>query len=101
MLEGYEDETTLVRLATRMRDLNMPVPPRVIEAWADRAHVGISLHRMAPARLSLRPVKQRTKESRCITLDNSGMLGHWYDPVANLGKDSPARLVYNFDKCGF
>jgi hypothetical protein len=47
-------------------------------------------------------VKQKTKESRRIQAEDAGLLGHWYSLLANVvKKDTPARLVYNFDECGF
>lgn len=44
---------------------------------------------------------------RCIdvsldTEEDAGLLAHWYDLLANVvTKDTSARLVYNFDECGF
>jgi hypothetical protein len=46
-------------------------------------------------------VKQKTKESRRIQAEDAGLLGSWYNQLANLIKDTPARLVYNFDEFGF
>ena len=46
-------------------------------------------------------MKQKTKESKRIQAEDAGLLAHWYDLLANLLKDIPARLVYNFDECGF
>jgi hypothetical protein len=41
------------------------------------------------------------KESKRIQAENAGILAHWYNQLANVVKDTPARLVYNFDECGF
>ena len=54
-----------------------------------------------PPGLDLGPVKQKTKESKRIQAEDAGLLAHWYDLLANLLKDIPARLVYNLDECGF
>jgi hypothetical protein len=44
---------------------------------------------------------QKTKESKRIKAEDAGLLAHWYNQLANVIKDTPARLVYNFDECGF
>jgi hypothetical protein len=54
-----------------------------------------------PKDLNLGPAKQSTKESKRIQAEDAGSLAHWYDLLANLLKDVPARLVYNMDECGF
>jgi hypothetical protein len=42
------------------------------------------------------------KELKCIWAEDAGLLGNWYNQLANVvKKDTPARLVYNFDECGF
>jgi hypothetical protein len=46
-------------------------------------------------------VKQKTKESKRIQAEDAGLLVHWYYQLAAVVKDSPARLVYNFDEAGF
>jgi hypothetical protein len=46
-------------------------------------------------------VKQKTKESRHLKAEDAGLLRHWYNQLANIIKDAPAQLVYNFDKYGF
>lgn len=111
-LEGYQEEA-LIRWVTSMRDRYMPVPPLIIQAWADRALARAGkaervskmwvyrFIKRLPKGLELRPVKQRTKESRRITAEDAGSLAHWYDLLANLLKDTPPRLIYNFDECGF
>src|SRR5690348_5328227 len=54
-----------------------------------------------PEHLRLGPVKQKTKELKCIQAEDAGLLAYWYNQLANVVKDTPARLVYNFDECGF
>lgn len=74
-LKGYQEEA-LKQWVARMRNLNMPVPPQVIQAWADRAlsRAGKTervskmwVYRFVkrlPEGLKLHPVKQKTKESK-------------------------------------
>jgi hypothetical protein len=54
-----------------------------------------------PEHLNLGPVRQNTKESKRIQAEDAGLLEFWYNQLANVIKDTPARLVYNFDECGF
>lgn len=54
-----------------------------------------------PQHLDLAPVKQNTKELKRIKTENAGLLQHWYDQLKLLLNKVPARLIYNFDKCGF
>jgi hypothetical protein len=55
-----------------------------------------------PEHLNLGPVMQKTNESKRIQTEDAGLLGNWYNQLANVvKKDTPARLVYNFDECGF
>ncbi|KAG2000785.1 hypothetical protein GB937_010838 [Aspergillus fischeri] len=76
LLEGYQEEALRLWLV-HMRDSNMPVTPRILEAWANRALIragkpGQQVSKMwayrfekrLPAHLKLGPVKQKTKESR-------------------------------------
>src|ERR1700709_1077666 len=91
----------------------MPPKPRLIEVWANRslARAGkpdqvskmwvYRFTKRLPHDLELDPVKQRTKESKRIQAEDAGLLAHWYDLLKNLLKGMPARLVYNFDECGF
>jgi hypothetical protein len=112
-LETYQEEA-LIRWLGRMRDCNMPAPPGLLEAWANRALAragkpdqkvskmwAYRFMQRLPKDLKLGPVKQRTKESKRIQAEDAGLLAHWYDLLANLLEDIPARLVYNFDECGF
>jgi hypothetical protein len=46
-------------------------------------------------------MKQKTKEYKRIQAEDSGLLSHWYNQLKALLKGVPARLVYNFDECGF
>ena len=113
VLDEYQEEA-LIRWVARMRDWNMPASPRLLEAWANRAleRAGKTkrvskmwayrFEKRLPPNLNLGPVKQRTKASKRITAEDAGYLSHWYDLLANVvTKDTPARLVYNFDECGF
>jgi hypothetical protein len=64
--------------------------------------VGVSLcETPSKKNLNLRPIKQKTKESKRIQAEDAGFLAHWYDQLEILLRDIPARLVYNFDECGF
>ena len=54
-----------------------------------------------PKHLNLAPVRQKTKEKKRIQAEDAGFLAHWYDQLAILLHGVPARLVYNFDECGF
>ncbi|KMK62518.1 transposase [Aspergillus fumigatus Z5] len=91
----------------------MPVTPKLLEEFANQ-----SLQRAGEARqvsrvwayrfekrlpeyLNLGPVKQKTKESKRIKAEDAGLLANWYNQLANVVKDTPPRLVYNFDECGF
>jgi hypothetical protein len=49
----------------------------------------------------LRPIKQKTKESKRIQAEDASALEHWYDQLGQLLHGVPSRLVYNFDECGF
>ena len=97
-----------------MNGWNMPVTPGLLAAWANQAlaragkpdqHVSKNwpyrFMKRLPKDLNLGPVKQNTKESKRIQAEDAGLLAHWYNLLANLLKDMPARLVYNFDECGF
>ena len=46
-------------------------------------------------------MKQKTKELRRIQAEDAGLLQHWYDLLEKVLHNVPARLVYNFDECGF
>jgi hypothetical protein len=112
-LEGYQEEALIHRI-TFMCDINMPVTPRLLEEWANQAlkRAGkpdqqvskmwaYHFERRLPRHLNLGLVKQETKESKYIQAEDAGLLAHWYNQLANVVKDTPARLVYNFDECGF
>jgi hypothetical protein len=107
-------EEALIQWIVRMRDWNMPVTPRLLEEYANQAlqragesrQVGkmwaYRFEKRLPEHLNLGPVRQKTKESKRIQAEDAGLLGHWYNLLANvIKKDTPARLVYNFDECGF
>ena len=96
-----------------MHDWNLPPPPVLIEAWANqalrRAGKDGQVSKMwayrfikrLPKDLNLHPIKQKTKESKRIQAEDAGFLAHWYNQLEILLQDIPARLVYNFDECGF
>ncbi|KAK9610139.1 hypothetical protein V6Z98_010230 [Aspergillus fumigatus] len=96
-----------------MRERNMPVTPKLLEDFANQAlqRAGESrwvskiwayrFEKQLPEYLNLGPMKQKTKESKHIRAEDAGLLGNWYNQLANMIKDTPARLVYNFNKCGF
>jgi DDE superfamily endonuclease. len=104
----------LIRWVARMHDWNMPGPPSLPQALANRGREcagktervskmwAYRFERRLPPNLKLGPVKRRTKESKRIKAEDAGYLSHWYDLFANVvPKDTPARLVYDFDECGF
>jgi hypothetical protein len=113
VLEGYQEEA-LIRWIAFMRDVNMPVAPRLLESWANRALIragkpdqqvskmwAYHFKKRLPEHLNLGPVRQNTKESKRIQAEDAGLLEFWYNQLTNVIKDTPARLVYNFDECGF
>jgi hypothetical protein len=101
------------RVECVIRDINMPVMPRLLEDYANQVlqRAGIPrrvskiwayrFEKRLPENLNLGPVKQNTKESKRIQAEDAGLLAHWYDQLASVVKQAPARLVYNFDECGF
>ena len=111
-LEGYQ-EKALTTWIVKMYDWNLPPPPALIEAWANQAlrRTGkdgqvskmwaYRFIKRLPKDLNLHPVKQKTKESKRIQAEDAGFLAHWYNQLEILLRDIPARLVYNFDECGF
>jgi transposase-like protein len=112
-LEGYQEEA-LIQWIVWMRDHNLPVTPKLLEEYANQALQRAGKDRQVskvwayrfekrlPEHLNLGPIKQKTKESKRIQAEDAGLLAHWYNQLANVvKKDTPARLVYNFDECGF
>lgn len=52
--------------------------------------------------MQLAPVKQKTKELKRIQAEDAWKLTIWYEKLKNVvKKDTPSRLIYNFDECGF
>lgn len=97
-----------------MKNWNLPPTASIIEAWANQAlaragHPEKRVSKMwpyrfearIPAHLGLAPVRQKTKELKYIQAEDAGLLQHWYDQLECLLDRVPARLVYNFDECGF
>ncbi|GFF55804.1 transposase [Aspergillus udagawae] len=111
-LQGYQEEA-LIQWIIWMRDHNLPVTPKLLEEYANQALQRAGEDRQVskvwayrfekrlPEHLNLGPIKQKTKESKRIQAEDAGLLAHWYNQLANVIKDTPARLVYNFDECGF
>jgi hypothetical protein len=112
-LQPYQ-EKALVNWIVKMHSWNLPPTAAVIQAWANRAltragqpdrQVGKNwayyfISRL-PKHLRLAPVKQKTKELKRIQAEDAGFLQHWYDQLKIVLHGVPARLVYNFDECGF
>lgn len=113
LLQPYQ-EKALINWIIQMRNWNLPPTASVIAAWANQAlaragHPEKRVSKMwpyrfearIPAHLGLAPVRQNTKELRRIQAEDAGLLQHWYDQLKVLLNGVPARLVYNFDECGF
>jgi hypothetical protein len=107
-------EKALVNWIVKMYSWNLPPTAGLIQAWAnhtlaragqpDRQVSKMWAYRFEarlPEHLNLAPVKQKTKELKRIQAEDAGFLAHWYDQLKDLLHDVPARLVYNFDECGF
>jgi hypothetical protein len=111
-LNQYQ-ETALIHWITRMRDLHLPVTITMLEEWANLTVKRVDpeqsvsrswAYRFAkrlPPHLKLVPVIQKTKEKKRLDAEDVGILQFWYNQLGNLLKGLPARLVYNFDECGF
>ncbi|XBQ94315.1 hypothetical protein V6000_010144 [Aspergillus fumigatus] len=111
-LDGYQEEA-LIQWIVWMRDHNIPVTPKLLEEFANQSLQcagearqvsrvwAYRFEKRLPEHLNLGPVKQKTKESKCIKAEDAGLLANWYNQLANVVKDTPPRLVYNFDECGF
>ena len=96
-----------------MNNWGMPPPSKLIEEWANASLASIGkpkpvskmwvyrfINRL-PSELQLGPMKQCTKESKRIQAEYKGLLSHWYHQLKIQLEGVPARLVYNFDECGF
>ncbi|KAJ5238497.1 transcriptional regulator family: Centromere protein B DNA-binding region [Penicillium chermesinum] len=106
-------EKALINWIVKMHSWNLPPTAAVIEAWANQALSRAGQEKQVskmwayrfierlPKHLQLAPVKQKTKELKRIQAEDAGFLAHWYDQLEFLLRDVPARLVYNFDECGF
>ena len=113
LLKPYQ-EKALINWIIQMRNWNLPPTASTIAAWANQAlarsgYPGKRVSKMwlyrfearIPAHLGLAPVRQNTKDLKRIQAEDAGLLQHWYDQLEALLRDIPARLVYNFDECGF
>jgi transposase-like protein len=111
-LTAYQEKALTAWIAN-MRDWNLPPTAKMIEAWANQTLARAGKDRQVgknwayrfisrlPEHLCLAPVKQNLKEAKRIQAEDAGALSFWYHQLATLLKDVPARLVYNFDECGF
>jgi transposase len=95
-LEEYQEEALICWVA-KMRNWNMPEPPRSLEAWANRALARAGkpdqkVSKMWAYRfencllpsLDLGLVKQGSKKSKRIKAEDADYLAHWYDLLANV-----------------
>ncbi|KAJ5102872.1 transcriptional regulator family: Centromere protein B DNA-binding region [Penicillium argentinense] len=108
-----DQEKALTNWIVKMYSWNLPPTAGLIQAWANRALQRAGHDRQVskmwayrfearlPKHLNLAPVKQKTKELKRIQAEDAGLLQHWYDLLEKQLHDVPARLVYNFDECGF
>lgn len=108
-----DQEKALTNWIVQMHSWNLPPTAGVIQAWANRTLARVGQDRQVskmwayrfearvPDHLNLAPVKQKTKEPKRIQAEDAGLLQHWYDQLGDLLHSVPARLVYNFDECGF
>jgi hypothetical protein len=106
-LQRYQEEA-LLQWIVRMRDLNMPVSSKLLKEYANQtlqragdtgqvSKVWVDqFEKRLPEHLKLGPVEQKHIEG-----EDSGLLGCWYNQLAAVVKNAPARLVYTFDECGF
>lgn len=112
-LEPHQ-EKALISWIVQMHGWNLPPTPAVVGAWANRAlarsgqpdrQVGknwaYGFIKRLPKNQALGPVKQKTKELKRIQAEDAGLLQHWYAQLETVLHDVPARLIYNFDECGF
>ena len=111
-LNQYQ-EAALIKWLTYMRDIHLPVTITLLQEWANltiqrvdpKRYIDRSwAYRFAkrlPQELQLRPVVQKTKEKKRLEAEDVGQLQFWYNQLRSLLHQVPARLVYNFDECGF
>ena len=96
-----------------MRDIYLPVTPDILREWANRSlqRAGrdqtvskmwaYRFEKRLPPALNLGPIRQKPKDKHRIEAEDIGSLLFWYNQLANLIGDRPARLIYNMDECGF
>ena len=112
-LQEYQEEA-LTRWILELNDCHMPVTPALLEdmpnlslkrAGVDRVGGKNWMYRFIkrlPESMKLAPVKQKTRELKRIQAENAWKLAFWYEKLKNVVKeDTPSRLIYNFDECGF
>ncbi|KAI9037539.1 uncharacterized protein KD926_000259 [Aspergillus affinis] len=111
-LNEYQEEA-LKRRIIRMDDLYLPITISMVEEMANRTlqrtgsdqRVSTTwayrFNQRLPDHLKLEKVVQKPKEKKRLDAEDVGLLQFWYDQLSNVLKGLPARLVYNFDECGF
>lgn len=112
-LEEYQEEA-LRRWILELNDCHMPVTPTLLEDMANLSLKRAGVDRVVgktwvyrfikrlPESMQLAPVKQKTKEVKRIKAEDAWKLAFWYEKLKNVIKeDTPPRLIYNFDECGF
>ncbi|KAI9037743.1 uncharacterized protein KD926_000006 [Aspergillus affinis] len=111
-LNEYQEEA-LKRWIIRMNDLYLPITISMVEEMANRTlqrtgsdqRVSTTwayrFNQRLPDHLKLEKVAQKPKEKKRLDAEDVGLLQFWYNQLSNVLKGLPARLVYNFDECGF
>lgn len=112
-LQEYQEEA-LTRWILELNDCHMPVTPALLEDMANLSLKRAGVDRVVgknwvyrfiqrlPESMQLAPVKQKTKELKRIQAEDAWKLTFWYEKLKNVvKKDTPSRLIYNFDECGF
>ncbi|KAF4253988.1 hypothetical protein CNMCM8714_005630 [Aspergillus fumigatus] len=97
-LQRYQEEA-LLQWIVRMRDLNMPVSSKLLEEYANQtlqragdtgqvSKVWVDqFEKRLPEHLKLGPVEQKHIEG-----EDAGLLGCWYNQLAAVVKNAPARV---------
>ncbi|KAJ5379244.1 transcriptional regulator family: Centromere protein B DNA-binding region [Penicillium cosmopolitanum] len=107
-------EEALILWIVELNKYHMPVTPALLHEMAQLSLVragsdhilgdrwAYRFIKRLPEDVKLSPVKQRTKEYKRIKAEDAWKLDVWYMKLKNvIKKNTPARLVYNFDECGF
>ncbi|KAJ5160973.1 transcriptional regulator family: Centromere protein B DNA-binding region [Penicillium canariense] len=112
-LDEYQEEA-LRQWIPELRNCHMPVTPTLLEDMANLSLKRAGVDRVVgktwvyrfikrlPKGMQLAPVKQKMKEIKRIQAEDAWKLTFWYEKLKNVVRaDMPARLIYNFDECGF